>query len=153
MSHFIYEVEGSVRVGRTLPTAVTLPAVVCMRTGYQGEGRTCAVHGTDEQAGAVYLVCELPREGIGIPFKTSQYSNSSHGIEVAAYLRSLLWDHPSCGAAESPVVLVPDEDRSLDRLCSNGELPPETDIAVVKPFGSEAGKRTESLEIVVTRAE
>jgi hypothetical protein len=152
MAHKYYEVEGTIRVTPPGPSDMTLPAVACLWAGRNGGVAPHAVSGA-ETVEAAYIVCEIPAEGASIPFKTSTYGNTGYGIQIGAYLRPIPWSHPSCADAATPVALVSDKSRALERICSYGELAPKSKIALAAPFDGGDTRATETLRIVVIRAQ
>lgn len=153
MSHKYYEVEGTIRVSPPESIDVTLPAVACMSADRSQGYAPYAITRSGTVDGTAYVVCEIPQDGTSIPFKTSTYGNTGYGIQIRAFLQPIPWSHPSCADAATPAVLVSDEDRTLERICSHGELPPKSEIALAAPFDGGDSQATETIRIVVTRAE
>lgn len=153
MAHKYYEVEGTIRVTPPAPSDMPLPAVACLWAGRDGRVYPRAVTGSGDVDGNAYIVCEIPADAVAIPFKTSTYGNAGYGIQIGAYLRSVPWSHPSCADRATPVVLAADQGLTLQRICQYGEHAPKSETALAAPFDGGENRATETLRIVVTRAE
>lgn len=154
-NHKIYEVEGTIRISPAGPNDTQFPAVACMWATSYGLATPGAVTGGNDYDDhkAAYVICHLPEHPISIPFGTAMYSNTGHGLLIGAFLRSLPGGHTSCADPGTVTALVSDPDRALSAVCSAGELPAESETALMAPFDDDEGRPTDSIKIVIGRAE
>jgi hypothetical protein len=153
MGHKYYHVNGSIHFSPPGPSEVELPAVACMWANSYGLALPTAVAAPDEDSRTAYVVCQIPEDGVGIPFHVSEYSNSGHGLLIGAFLRSLTSSHVACSDPGAIAVLVSDPYRQLSAACENGQLPPKSETALMAPFDDDEGRPTSTMRIDIYRAE
>lgn len=153
--HKIHEVEGTIRVNPPGLSGTEFPAVACMWANSYGVAMPGAVTGGnkyDDRRNA-YIICRLPEHPLSIPFGAATYSNTGQGLLIGAFLRAVPGGHTSCANPATVAALVSDPDRALSAVCSAGELPAQSEIALMAPFDDDEGRPTDSIKIVVGRAE
>ncbi|MEM9730528.1 MAG: hypothetical protein AAF997_18250 [Myxococcota bacterium] len=152
-AHRVLEVDGVIHVFPPGPRAVELPAVACAWPSFSGTAAgEIASAPNDVSHESVFVLCNLPEDGVGISFRVTRYGLAGAGLTVGAFLKSVEFDHPSCGDG-TILALVSDRDGQLRRLCEGSLLPAATDGPTIEAFDDEAPVRVNAMQIEILRAE
>ncbi|MGB5813280.1 MAG: hypothetical protein WBG86_22280, partial [Polyangiales bacterium] len=102
---------------------------------------------------SVFVLCRVPARGVSIPFHVVEHGVTGSALRIGAFLETLSLSLPAC-ANDAILVLLPDPDRQLRRVCEESHVPPTAKTPTAAPFDDgEVRRSVNSMRIDVYRPE